>query len=65
MKLPCYKCLVFVMCKERLETNFNSNNSVVGLAYTINCPMAKKFVENADQKEINKMRLLFGLEVYP
>jgi len=62
-KVPCYKCLVFIMCKQRLEKS--SNNSVVGLAYTINCPRAKKFVDGATQEDINQMRLIFELEIYP
>ena len=61
--VPCYKCLVFVMCKQRLENA--EQNSVVHFAQTGDCPEAKEFVLGADQDSINHMREIFGLEAYP
>jgi len=58
-KLPCYKCLVFVMCKQKVK------GSVVGFAHHSGCPQAYEFVLGADQDSINNMRQLFGLEPYP
>jgi hypothetical protein len=58
--VPCYKCLVFVMCKDRMR------NSVVGFAQGVNgCPEIKEFVLDADQDDVNNLRKLFGLEPYP
>ena len=58
-KVPCYKCLVFVMCKQKVK------RSVVGFAHNSGCPQAYEFVLGADQDSINNMRQLFGLEPYP
>ena len=63
-KVPCYKCLVFIMCKHKFNTQIYSHNSVVGFAHSSNCPMAKDFVEGATQEDINNMRKIFGLEIY-
>ena len=57
--VPCYKCLVFVMCKPKVL------GSVVAFAQESGCPKAKEFVYDADQDSINHMRELFGLEAYP
>ena len=61
-EIPCYKCLMLVMCKQRIGVN----ESVVSFAHSKSeCPDAIEFVTNADQNEINGMRIIFGLEVYP
>ena len=59
-KVPCYKCILFVMCKQRML------NSVVSFAHGQHgCPEVKDFVMASDQTEINAMRVLFGLQEYP
>ena len=61
-KVPCNKCLMLVMCKQRMKIN----NSVVSFAHSKHgCPEAKEFVTDADMNEINNMRIIFGLEIYP
>jgi len=57
--VPCYKCLVFVMCKDRMK------DSVVEFAQGVQgCPDMKEFVLGADQDDINNLRILFELEPY-
>ncbi len=56
--VPCYKCLVFVMCKQKVT------NSVCNFANDHGCPNAKEFVLGADQNDINNMREVFGLGGY-
>lgn len=57
--VPCYKCLVFVMCRPKVT------DSVVSFAQNSGCPEAAEFVLGADQDSINHMREIFGLEAYP
>lgn len=59
-KVPCNKCLMFVMCRQRMRT------SVINFAHSkYGCPEAKDFVMASNQTEINAMRVLFGLQEYP
>lgn len=58
-RIPCYKCLVFVMCKQKIT------DSVVSFAHSGGCPDVKKFVLKADMDQINTMRVIFGLKEYP
>ena len=56
--VPCYKCLVYIMCKQKVT------NSVVNFANDHGCPDSKEFVLGADQNDINNMREVFGLGGY-
>ena len=59
-KVPCNKCLMFVMCRRRMT------NSVISFAHSkYGCPEAKEFVMAVDQDGINAMRILFDLQAYP
>jgi len=57
---PCLNCLVFVRCKVRLKNDMFAD-SIISFAHKEKCPLAIKYVEFADQKDINEMRTLFGL----
>jgi len=61
-KVPCYKCLVFVMCKQKVKNNVI--HDCFWLAQFLGCPESKEFILEADQYSINSMRILFGLEPY-
>jgi hypothetical protein len=57
---PCKKCLMFVMCRQRMT------DSVVSYAHSKDgCPDAKEYVMAVDQDGINAMRIIFGLNLYP
>ena len=56
--VPCYKCLVYIMCKQKVT------NSVINFANDYGCPDSKEFVLGADQNDINNMREVFGLGGY-
>ena len=58
---PCLECLLFMMCKMRMDSNFGSLTSV---AENEKCGKLTAFMAASDQEKINQGRIRFGLEPY-
>jgi hypothetical protein len=57
---PCIVCIVRPIC---VATFYG--DSVLDFSYNHKkCPLAIKFLDNANQEQVNELRILYGLEPY-
>jgi hypothetical protein len=59
-KCPCCECLVFARCKISIKNK--GQEGIINFAVKEDCPILIKFLEYADQDEVNSCRILYGLE---
>lgn len=69
--LPCKDCLVFSQCKMRERERIRRfmedgrwGRSVIDLAYREKCNLLLDYLSNSDQDQVNKVRELFGMDLY-
>jgi hypothetical protein len=75
--VPCAECPTYVMCKARenicksfknarlkMQKEMRFGDSVTELAFREDCPYLIRYLDHADQDEVNKARILFGMEPY-
>lgn len=71
MNIPCKECIVFVSCKTRYKgkakffMDEKFGGSVCDLAIDEDCNRLRAYINDADQDDMNDVRLLFGMEPYP
>jgi len=64
-KSPCEECICFAACKTRCTEDYMQiEPSVSGLSVQEDCDALKRFFWESDQEDVNKLRILFGLEPY-
>jgi hypothetical protein len=58
--IPCNQCIVFARCKSRFADW--RINGVIDFVFRMGCQNALDYTNEADQDDINEMRILYGLE---